>query len=71
MAEPPRILRQRLEEGFDADGKPFSRIAVDFKVGDDGPFTERFPATGFDGQTVHRTLESFAAQLRKARGELF
>ena len=71
MAYEIKILRQRYEAAFDTDGKPFERIAVDFKVGEDGPFTEHFPRENYDGAAARARLETFAGEIRKARGEPF
>jgi hypothetical protein len=68
MADDVRIIRTYEDHQFDADNKPQAVIAVQFKVGDDGPFVRSFPKDGFTGFQVKAALEDFARELRSARG---
>ena len=60
------ITRMTEEPAFE-NGKSVSRILVEFKVGTDGPFFERFPKEGFNGGLVQTRLQQFAAELQRLR----
>lgn len=68
MADDVRIIRTYEDHLFDADNKPQAVIAVQFKIGDDGPFVRTFPKEGFTGFTVKQQLEDFAREIRASRG---
>jgi hypothetical protein len=63
-----RVIKQDEEIEF-ADGtRMIKHVRVLFKVGDDGPFTRRFPVDTYSAAAVQADLELFARELRAARG---
>ena len=69
MADEIRIVRQDTEMSFGDDNRPIERIRVEFRVGTDGPFFERFDKDGFSGTTARQRLETFARELRTMKGQ--
>ena len=55
------------ESGFEGD-KPIAHMRVQFKVGDDGPFFERFRKEEFTPAAVEDKLSTFARDLKRMRG---
>jgi hypothetical protein len=43
-------------------------VRVTFKVGDDGPFTRKYPLDGFNASAVKQALDAFARELRQLHG---
>ena len=60
-------ITRMTEEPLFENGKAASKILVEFKVGTDGPFFERFPKEGFNGGLVQTKLTQFAAELTRLR----
>lgn len=57
------------EEPFLTDsGKPDANIAIEFKVGDDGPFFERIPKADFTRLTADTRLSARARDIKALRG---
>jgi hypothetical protein len=56
------------EEPYLENGVAKARMLIEFKVGIDGPFFERFPKDGFDETTARLKLSAFARQLTSLRG---
>ena len=50
--------------GTSADGKFEKQMLVTFMVGTHGPFTQTFPAAGFDANMAKSALAQFAANIR-------
>lgn len=61
-------ITRMTEEPYLENGVAQARIVVEFKVGGDGPFFERFPKASFDETTARIKLEQFAATLTRLRG---
>jgi hypothetical protein len=61
------ITRIVEEVGADEKGMVANYIRVDFKVGEDGPFTHRFSKKEFKSQLVRQHLEEFARDLATLR----
>lgn len=56
------------EEPFLTDaGKPDAHVRVEFKVGDDGPFFERFPKADFNQIAADARLSAFARDIKALR----
>jgi len=71
MPDEIRITLQRTETTFDDRGKPIEQIAIEFHVGEDGPFVRRFTAHEFDGAAARRALDEFARELGKVKGTAY
>mgnify|MGYP001617187512 FL=1 len=67
MADDIKIIKQDEELLFGDNGKLVEQVRVSFKVGDDGPFLQRFPKAGYSAGTVKMALEAFAHELRQVR----
>lgn len=57
-----------VEEPHLEHGKPAAKLRVQFRVGDDGPFFERFAKDGTTDFDIRQRLETFARLIRGARG---
>jgi len=55
------------EPGFEGD-TPIAHMRVQFKVGGDGPFFERFRKEDFTPSAVEDKLSTFARDLKRMRG---
>lgn len=55
-----------IEEPTLVDGKPGAVLRVEFKVGDHGPFFERFPKADVSDFAISQRLGAFAALLKRA-----
>jgi hypothetical protein len=60
-------ITRMTEEPFLDNGKAAARVLVEFKVGTDGPFFERFPKEGFNAAVVQARLAQFATHLVQLR----
>ena len=60
-------ITRMTEEPLFENGKAASKILVEFKVGTDGPFFERFPKEGFNASIVQSRLTQFATHLTQLR----
>jgi hypothetical protein len=60
------ITRITEEAGF-AGGKPAATIRVEFMVGEDGPFFQRFPKDAFTDAAAQASLASFADAIERTR----
>lgn len=56
------------EEPKITNGQPDADMAVEFTVGKDGPFFERFPKADFTPSTVQTKLQQRALDLKLMRG---
>lgn len=55
------------EQSSLVNGKPGAQLVVEFTVGDDGPFVERFDKSAFTAELLRDRLTSFAQTLQRAR----
>ena len=62
-----KIVKMTQETPYSADGTSKAVYVVTFALGNDGPFTERFPVEDFDLQTAKDMLEQRAQQLLALR----
>lgn len=60
-----RIISQREDARFTDDGKTVWFILVRFMVGEDGPFSERFPKETFTARDRDERLMTVARELRR------
>ena len=63
-----KVTKVRSEQSFGPQGRVLEHIAVDFTVGDHGPFTERFTKDEFNGGAVNQRLMQFANNLAAISG---
>lgn len=68
MPELFTVLRVEEEMAFTELGKPAPKMRVQFKVGEHGPFYERFDREGFNAFQVKQRLELFARDLETLKG---
>lgn len=66
MADDYTIVRMTEEPFFD-NGKASARILIEFKVGADGPFFERFDKASFTETDARLRLSGFASSLKRLR----
>lgn len=58
------IVRQTEDRKLDAVGQAVPFIRVEFKVGNHGPFVEKFDKATFTGDIRDRRLNEFAREIR-------
>ena len=63
-----RVTKVRSEQSIGPQGRMQEQIAVDFTVGDHGPFTERFTKEEFNGGAVNQRLMQFSNSLGAISG---
>lgn len=59
-----RITKQ-VEDARYVDGAIYKQIRVEFYVGADGPFSERFPKDGYNAQVRDMKLAQFARDITR------
>jgi len=59
------ITKVTQEQAYDAAGKLHDVIRVDFKLGEHGPFTKRFTASGFDQNAAKAEIQQFALSIQQ------
>jgi len=65
--KPYTIIRITEEIGAEPGGMPSSYIRVDFKVGDDGPFTYRLRRVEYKPELMRQHIEKFAREIESLR----
>jgi len=66
MLDDYTIIRM-IEEPILENGKASARILIEFKVGTDGPFFERFDKATFNDTDARLRLSGFASSLKRLR----
>lgn len=62
-----KIFRQTEDQRVTDNGQSFEAIIrVEFKVGEHGPFVEKFPKTEFNAAVRDARLEDFAREIRSS-----
>ena len=61
------ILRQSQQAQLSPAGQVTQLIRVDFKVGDDGPFSISIPVDQFSAEELHARLTEFANKIAALR----
>lgn len=61
------VITRMTEEPFLDNGQASARILIEFKVGTDGPFFERFPKATFNETDARLRLSGFAGSLKRLR----
>jgi len=61
------IIRQSHQSELGPGGQPRTLVRVDFRVGDDGPFSVSIPADKFTADELHRQILQIAEQVSATR----
>ena len=61
------IIRQSHQSDLGPGGQPRVLFRVDFRVGDDGPFSVSIPAPDFTADELHRQISAIAEQVSATR----
>ena len=69
MSDNYAIRNLRITQGtqLDRNGVPQATMRVSYYVGDDGPFTDSYPAHGFTDAQANAGIAARVAQLRAIR----
>lgn len=59
-----KVIRQVEDARYTADGERQAYIRVEFRVGTQGPFVERFPRDGYTAVQRDNKLNEFAREVR-------
>jgi hypothetical protein len=65
VPEDLKLLNSAEYIDYDENGKQRTRIRVQFKVGDHGPFIEYFDKASFQPASVNSQLRQFADKIRQ------
>jgi len=61
------IIRTSHQSELGPGGQPRTLVRVDFRVGDDGPFSISIPDADFTADELHRRVLAIAEQVSAAR----
>jgi len=70
MAAKITIIRQSHQSALDAGGTIRRLVRVDFKIGDDGPFSVSIPETDYSAAAAQDRIEQFAREVGQLRSNL-
>jgi len=70
MAAKISIIRQSHQSELDATGTVRRLVRIDFKIGDDGPFSVSIPELDYSAAAAQDRIEQFAREIQQLRSNL-